>query len=86
MVRPKGVRAERCRPDCASCLSRYYALNWGCEAEKVPCQQKILAYEHFLHSRNARHTLLCMGPNQEQPNSDAWDRKVCCTMTLLSPS
>ncbi|KAK9868301.1 hypothetical protein WJX84_011175 [Apatococcus fuscideae] len=53
----------------------YYALNWGCEEEKVACQQKILAYEHFLHSRSSRHCFLCMGPNQETPNSDAWDRK-----------
>ena len=59
---------------CAAC--RYYALNWGCEEEKVPCQQKILAYEQFLHSRSARHCFVCMGPNQEPPNSDAWDRKV----------
>ena len=60
----------------ASKACRYYALNWGIEEEKIPCQQKILAYEHFLHSRGARHCFVCMGPNQEQPNSDAWDRKV----------
>ena len=64
--------------------SRYYALNWGDEGEKVACQQKILAYENFLHSRSARHALLCMGPNQEPPDSDAWDRKVMLMTALKS--
>lgn len=50
-----------------------YSLNWDSPTDKRIYQEKILAYENYLISQGDKHMLLCMGPNDNPPNSWAWD-------------
>jgi hypothetical protein len=53
----------------------YYSLDWGDMDEKATYQQKMLAYERYLHANNNKHMLLCMAPNSSlDSNSVEWDK------------